>query len=94
MVSLATSALERDIIHAERTFFFLVDGPRGELWLHSDKVRPRQNGVPWSWGGHGVLGSGEGVCRGCAACGAVAAFEGGGVVRWGAKGSGVVRGGG
>ncbi|PNW74351.1 hypothetical protein CHLRE_13g605100v5 [Chlamydomonas reinhardtii] len=38
MVLLATSALEKHIIHAERVFFFLVDGPRGELWLHTHQA--------------------------------------------------------
>lgn len=37
MVGCATSALERHIIHAERVLFFLVDKPRGELWLHTSQ---------------------------------------------------------
>ncbi|KAG2427309.1 hypothetical protein HXX76_012504 [Chlamydomonas incerta] len=38
MVVLATAALEKHIIHGERVFFFLVDGPRGELWLHTHQA--------------------------------------------------------
>ncbi|KAG2432321.1 hypothetical protein HYH02_013041 [Chlamydomonas schloesseri] len=38
MVPLATAALEQHIIHAERCFFFLVDAPRGELWLHTHQA--------------------------------------------------------
>ncbi len=59
MVSLATSALERDIIHAERTFFFLVDGPRGELWLHSDKVGALEAGGLGVGEKTGCLGQGR-----------------------------------
>ncbi|EFJ40838.1 hypothetical protein VOLCADRAFT_99277 [Volvox carteri f. nagariensis] len=38
MVVCATAALERHIIHAERVLFFLVDKPRGELWLHTHQA--------------------------------------------------------
>ncbi|KXZ43213.1 hypothetical protein GPECTOR_97g751 [Gonium pectorale] len=40
MVVCATAALERHIIHADRVFFFLVDAPRGELWLHTHQAEP------------------------------------------------------
>ncbi|GIL46509.1 hypothetical protein Vafri_3502 [Volvox africanus] len=40
MVICATAALERHIIHAERVLFFLVDKPRGELWLHTHQAEP------------------------------------------------------
>ncbi|GIM17068.1 hypothetical protein Vretimale_19613 [Volvox reticuliferus] len=40
MVVCATAALERHIIHAERVLFFLVDKPRGELWLHTHQAEP------------------------------------------------------
>ncbi|KAG2484698.1 hypothetical protein HYH03_016527 [Edaphochlamys debaryana] len=40
MVVVATAALEQRIILAERAMFFLVDAPRGELWLHTHQAEP------------------------------------------------------
>jgi hypothetical protein len=48
MVPLAVASLEQHVIHAERAFFFLLDGPRGELWLHTSRYGCRTAcGLNW-----------------------------------------------
>ncbi|GLC43173.1 hypothetical protein PLESTB_000855000 [Pleodorina starrii] len=79
MVSIATAALERHVIHAERVLFFLVDKPRGEMWLHTSPGEPpmrlrvgEQGGVvgacaeslkPMSWAEFDEPSSDPALCR-------------------------------